>query len=92
MYSHDEIEALTAKIRWMATELLGDRASDIRVEARDHAYMIGLGAISPEGWRHAVGGNTVEVIADPEKWTRAACAALIAWLDKKAALEQTETP
>jgi hypothetical protein len=85
MYSFDEIAALTAKIRWMATELLGDRVSNIMVEARDRAYTIGLGAISPGGWRHAVDGNTVEVIADPEKWTRAACTAIIARLDKKAA-------
>jgi hypothetical protein len=84
MYSHDEIETLTGKIRWMATELLGDRVSAVKVEGRDWNHEIALAIRSGE-WRHAVGGATVHVIADPEKWTRAACDAIAAWLDKKAA-------
>jgi len=90
MYSNDEIEALTAKIRWMAVDLLGDRVATVKVEGRDCNHEIAL-AIRSGGWRHAVGGATVHVIADPEKWTRAACAALIAWLDAKAAAEQPGT-
>lgn len=85
MYSFDEIETLTAKIRWMATELLGDRVSAVQVEARDIGYFVGLAIKSPDGWRHAVGAPTVHVIADPEKWTRNACASIAAWLDAKAA-------
>jgi hypothetical protein len=90
MYSHDEIEALTAKIRWMAVDLLGDRVATVKVEGRDCNHEIAL-AIRSGGWRHAVGGATVHVIADPEKWTRAACAAIVAWLDTKAAAEQPGT-
>ena len=90
MYSHDEIEALTAKIRWLATEMLGDRVPAVQVEVRDWNDEIGL-AIRSGGWWHAVGGATTNVIADPEKWTRAACNALIAWLDAKAAAEQPGT-
>jgi hypothetical protein len=90
MYSHDEINALTAKIRWVATELLGDRVSVVKVEARDWNDEIGL-AIRSGGWRHGVGGATTNVIADPEKWTRAACDAIVAWLDAKAAAEQLGT-
>jgi len=87
MYSHDEIEALTAKIRWLATEMLGDRVSAVKVEARDWNDEIGL-AIRSGDWRHAVGGATTNAIEDPEKWTRAACDAIVAWLDKKTAAEQ----
>jgi len=90
MYSHDEIEALTAKIRWMAVDLLGDRVATVKVEGRDCNHEIAL-AIRSGGWRHAVGGATVHVIADPEKWTRAACNAIVAWLDAKAAAEQPGT-
>jgi hypothetical protein len=90
MYSHDEIEALTAKIHWMAVDLLGDRVSAVQVEARDWNDEIGL-AIRSGDWRHGVGGATAHVIEDPEKWTRAACVAIIAWLDAKAAPEQAGT-
>jgi hypothetical protein len=90
MYSHDEIESLTTKIRWMAVDLLGDRVSVVKVEARDWNDEIGL-AIRSGGWRHGVGGATTNVIADPEKWTRAACDAIVAWLDAKAAPEQLGT-
>jgi hypothetical protein len=89
MYSHDEMEALTAKIRWMAVDLLGDRVSDVKVAARDWNDEIGL-AIRSGDWRHGVGGATSNIIADPEKWTRAACDALVAWLDAKAAAGDAE--
>jgi len=88
MYSHDEIEALTGKIRWMAVDLLGDRVATVKVEPRDRNDQISSAIRSPEGRRHAVYGMAAHAAPDPENWTRAACAALIAWLDKKAPPEQ----
>ena len=91
MYSHDEIEALTAKIRWLATEMLGDRVSAVQVQARDRNDEIGL-AIRSGGWRHGVCGATANVMADPDKWTRAACDTLNAWMKAKAAARDAEQP
>ena len=85
MYSHDEIEALTTKISWLAVDLLGDRVSDVKVEAAHFNERMGVAIQSPEGWRHAVVGKITDAMSDPEKWARAACTAIIAWLDKKAA-------
>ena len=91
MYFPDDVGAMIAKIRWIAVDLLGDRASTVQVETRDMGSVVGIGVRSPEGWRHAVIGDADDIIADPEKWTRAACTALIAWLDAKAAAEQPGT-
>jgi hypothetical protein len=85
MYSHDEIEALTTKIRWMAVDLLGDRVSAVEVEARDHNYFMGIAVQSSEGWRHGVGGETADAMADPDSWTRAACDTLSVRMKVKAA-------
>lgn len=90
MYSSDEIEALTEKIRWIAVDLLGDRFSAVQVEARDHNDQIGVAIRSPDGWRHGVHGMAAHAAADPEKWTRAACSAIDAWLNAKSATPETE--
>lgn len=76
----DENETLRAHIEWRAVEMLGDRVSRLQVVFTDCDARIGIGIKTPQGWRHAVSGWTVEAAENPGDWTTRACQALDAWI------------
>jgi hypothetical protein len=74
-----DAQKLRSDVEALAVEWLGNEVKQVVVDLLDHDTAIGIAAISPEGWRHAVRSNLP--IDDPKEWTARACDVLLSHFD-----------